>query len=189
MFIFDFYRERPVFLFLLGLILVVVIIYKKLKEHDKQLSIFFLTTFPIFALAIFNFIIYCPKVWVMKEFAGYKYYVIEEIWDYPHSDNNFYKCKQLSFHCELLDGTNYGNPEIIIDEQKREVSLADFRGLRYTDGFNPRSYDLAGVEYDNHIYYLTEKCNNFNYNGQNECETQTFMPPCTTCCAKITTCT
>ena len=123
MFIFDFYRTRPVFLFLAGIILVIVITYKKLPKPDKRQLIFFLSTLPIFAFSMFNFIVYCPAIWATEDFGGYRYYVVEEIWDYPHSDVDFYKCRKLSFQCEILDGIQSGHPEIIIDDEKKRSAL------------------------------------------------------------------
>jgi hypothetical protein len=174
--IFEFYEIRPVFASLFGIVLISVITYKKLSRQNKEQAVFFLITLPIFALAVFNFVAYCPTIWAAEEFEGYRYYVIEEFWDYTHSDTHFYKCKILSFQCNLLEWTNYGNSGILIDEQKKEVSLIDPRGLRYTDGLNPRRYNLPGTQLGDHLYYLSEKCNNFNYNGLYQCETYTFIP-------------
>lgn len=173
---FEFYETRPIFPSFLGIVLISVMTYKKLVRQNKEHAIFSVITLPIFALAVFNFVNFCPTILEAEVFEGHKYYVIEEIWDYTHSYNNFYKCKFLGPYCNILDGTNYGNPGILIDEQKKEVSLTDARGLRYTDGSNPRSYSLAGAQFVDHIYYLSEKCNHFNYNGLYVCETYTFIP-------------
>lgn len=177
MFIFDFYKDRPVFICLLGAVLIAVLVYKKLITQDKRQIFFFLTTLPVFALAVFNFIVYCPKVWAAEGFGKYKYYVIEEIYDYPHSDTYFLKCKKLSFQCDVLSGTQFARAEIIVDEDKKEVSFIDARGLVFTDGSNPRMYTGdEGGRLGNNLYYLAETCIKFNYDGRNECENYTFIP-------------
>jgi hypothetical protein len=173
---FEFYETRPVFASLFGIILISFVTFKKLVRQNKDQAIFFLITIPIFALAVFNFVIFCPTILATEVFTGYKYYVIEEIWDYTHSDTHFYKCKVLSIQCHHLGWTNYGNSGILVDEQKKEVSLIDPRGLRYTDGLNPRSYSAPGAQLGNHLYYLSEKCKNLNYSGPYQCETHTVIP-------------
>lgn len=177
MLIFGLYLYRPVFLSLLGIVALVVLTYKNLVSQNKQQAIFFLTTFPIFALAVFNFVVYSPTIWVTTSFGEYKYYVVEEIYDYPHSDTDFIKCKKLSFQCDYLNGIRFARPEIIVDEQNNEVSIIDARGLIYTDGLNPRKYTgHEGGQLGSNLYYLSQTCNNFNYNGHNECESYTFVP-------------
>lgn len=174
--VFEIYEVRLVFAALFGIVLISIITYKKLVQQNRQQPILFLTPLPIFALAVFNFVAYCPTILAAEEFEGYRYYIIEEFWDYTYSDAYFYKCKILSFQCHQIGWTNYGNSGILVDEQKKEVSLIDPRGLRYTDGLNPRSYSAPGAQLGNHLYYLSEKCNNLNYNGLYQCETYTVIP-------------
>lgn len=177
MFIFDFYIYRPVFISLLGIGFLAVSIYKKLVNQDKRQFFFFLITFPVFALAVFNFVVYSPTIWATAGFESYKYYVVEEIYDYPHSNTYLIKCRKLSFQCNILSGTRFARPEIIVDYEKKEVNLISTRGLIYTDGANPRRYTgHEGGQLGSNIYYLSETCNNFNYDGRNECESYTFIP-------------
>ncbi len=177
MFTFDFYEYRPVFLSLLGILAIVVLTYKKLVSQNQPQAIFFLITTPIFVLAVFNFIIFSPKIWKTDQLGEYKYYIVEEIWDYPHSDTDFIKCKKLSFQCNYLSGIRFARPEIIVDEQNNEVSVIDARGLVYTDGLNPRRYTgHEGGQLGSNLYYLSEICHNFNFNQQGDCESYTLIP-------------
>lgn len=175
MLIFDFYKYRPVFTSFFAIVFIVVFVYKKLVKQNKQQTFFFLTTLPIFTFITFNFVVYSPTVWATDELGDYKYYIVEEIWDYPHSDTDFIKCKKLSFQCDYLSGIRFARPEIVVDEQNNEVSVIDTRGLVYTDGLNPRRYTgHEGGRLGGNLYYLSEICRNFYQEG--DCKSYTFIP-------------
>lgn len=177
MFVFDFYLYPRVVFSLLSIVLVTNITYKKILKQGRKQVLFFLITLPVFILAIFNFAVFSPIVWATKGYGEYRYYVIEEIYDYPHSDTSFYKCRKLSFQCDILDGTRFVNPEIIVDEEKKEVSFLDIRGLNYTDGATPRRYTgHEGGKLGDNLFYLSETCNNFNDDGQGNCQSYTLIP-------------
>jgi hypothetical protein len=140
----------------------------------------FIIMLPFFTL---NFGYYLSTVVKEKaQFGQYTYLIVDAEDSDFHGYLAFYKCARWGFSCELL----YRHPsptigwKIIIDEQKKEVSLFDdvYTNFLYTDSKNPRDYAIGiGGILNDHLYSLSEKCNNPNNNkGYYDCESYTYIP-------------
>lgn len=154
----------------------------KVRINRKTAISLFLFTFtlPLFTI---NFGYYFPKLISERARLGEYTYLIFETYNSDfHPMNVFYKCKRWEFECELLYGTPSATigQKIIIDEQNKEVSLFDdvYMQFLYTDGENPRYYAFGtGGILNDHLYSLSEKCNNPNNDkGYYDCESYTYIP-------------
>ena len=136
----------------------------KVRIKRKTAMSFFLFIFmlPFFTI---NFGYYLPKLISERVRYGQYTYIIFSSQDSDfHGYLAFYKCARWEFNCERL----YSSPsatigwKIIIDEQKKEVSLFDdiHTNFLYTDGGNPRDYAFGrGGILKGYLYSLSEKCN------------------------------
>jgi hypothetical protein len=154
------------------------------KVHiNRRIALsFFLFTFtlPLFTI---NFGYYFPKLISERaRFGEYTYLIFETYNSDFHPLDVFYKCKRWKFECEHLYGSfgSLGGWKIIIDEQNKEVSLFDekYNRFLYTDGKSPRDYAFGtGGILKDHLYSLSEKCNNPNNDkGYYDCESYTYIP-------------
>ncbi len=118
----------------------------------------FITTFPVLAGSIAYPINFFPEIVTNKEFGDFKYYIV---WQYDidyHSYLSLYKCKKESYSCSWLysDSIRQNWDKILVDEKKKEVSIVrgSDLGLAYTDGENPRRYEVDSVQLGNHVYQM-----------------------------------
>ena len=149
-------------------------------NRKTAMSLFlFIVMLPLFTI---NFGYYFPKLISERaRFGKYTYLIFETYNSDFHPVSDFYKCKRWEFECELLYGTpDMTRQKIIIDEQNKEVSLFDdvYMQFLYTDGENPRYYSFGtGGILKDHLYSLSEKCNNPNNDkGYYDCESYTYIP-------------
>jgi len=143
----------------------------------------FIVSLPFFVINFGYFIVFYLSTEIIEkaQFGSYTYFILDEKDSDFHGYETFYKCSKWGFTCEGLYGSYSPTIgwKIIIDDQKKEVSLFDEvnLGLIYTDGENPRAYNGAGGILYDHLYYLSEKCNNLNNNkGYYDCESYTYIP-------------
>ena len=131
-------------------------------NKKTAMSLFlFIVTLPFFVL---NFGYYLPKIISERaRFGQYTYLIFDSQNSDFHPYLAFYKCARREFNCEPL----YSSPsatigwKIIIDEQKKEVSLFDdiHTNFLYTDGENPRDYAYGrGGILNGYLYSLSEEC-------------------------------
>jgi hypothetical protein len=143
----------------------------------------FVVSLPYFVLNFGYFVVYYSSTEIIEkaQFGQYTYLIVAENDGDFHGYETFYKCHKWGFTCEGLY-SSYSPTigwKIIIDDQKKEVSLFDeiTLGLMYTDGENPRAYTGDGGILRDHLYNLSEKCNNLNNNkGYYACESYTYIP-------------
>ena len=142
----------------------------------------FMVTLPFFVLNFGYYVVYYLSTEITEkvQFENYTYLIVRAEDSDFHGYDTFYKCFKWKFTCEGLSG-DYSSMgwKIIIDEQNKEVSLFEEGTSRlvYTDGKNPRAYNgTGGILYD-HLYYLSEQCNNLNNDeGYYKCESYTYIP-------------
>ncbi len=152
------------------------------RTNRKTVMSLFLFMFmlPFFTI---NFGYYLPKLISERVRLGQYTYIIFSSQDSDfHGYLAFYKCARREFDCENLYGSYSATIgwKIIIDEQNNEVSLFDdvYNSFLYTDSKNPRYYAIGtGGILNEHLYSLSEKCNNPNYDkGYYDCESYTYIP-------------
>ena len=151
-----------------------------INEKTAISVLLFMFTLPLFTI---NFGYYFPKLISERaRFGEYTYLIFETYNSDFHPMNVFYKCKRWEFECEHLYGTPSATigQKIIIDEQNKEVSLFDdvYMQFLYTDSESPRYYADTGGVLNDHLYSLSEKCNNtiVKYGFYVTCETYTYIP-------------
>jgi hypothetical protein len=177
--LFGWYKSKIVFILEILLATtypVIILLSKRMNKNRKTSLVLFFTLLPILAASILYPILFYPVILDEAQLGNYKYYISSTIdWD-NHSFQTFYKCKKWSFGCEYLTSSYSAvGWEIIVDEEKKEVTLLGFPGLTFTDGDHPRSYTGAGGQLGDHIYYLSDECNNFNNEkGYYDCESYTY---------------
>ena len=155
-------------------------LYQKPSSDNKSLRILlFFAILPILSLNIAYPISFFPKIVAQKEFGDFKYYIVRQYDIDYHSYLSFYKCEKESYSCSLL----YSNfiqknwDKILVDKKKNEVSIvrSSDNGLAYTDGDNPRQYEVGSVQLGDHVYQMaiddhdyrecmsTPSCNSYTY--------------------------
>lgn len=139
----------------------------------------FIVTLPFFVL---NFGYYLPKIISERErFGQYTYLIFDSQDSDFHPYLAFYKCARWEFDCQNLYSSYNATIgwKIIIDEQKKEVSLFDeiYPKFLYTDGESPREYAAGtGGIFKDYIYDLSEKCNNpIEHESYVDCESYTYI--------------
>lgn len=147
-------------------------------NRKNVISLFlFIATLPLFLL---NFGYYFPRVTSERaRFGQYTYLLFDSQTSDFHPYLAFYKCSRWEFNCELLYRSKSPTIgwEIIIDQQKKEVSLFDdvHTNFLYTDGKNPRYYAYGrGGILKNNIYSLSEEC--IRMTSEVTCGTYTYIP-------------
>jgi hypothetical protein len=149
-------------------------------NKKTAMSLFlFIATLPFFVL---NFGYYLPKLISERARLGQYTYLIFDSQDSDlHPYLAFYKCARWEFKCKHLYNSYSATIgwKIIIDEQKNEVSLFDeiIAGFLYTDGETPRVYSGEGGKLHDHLYSLSEKCNNpTKHESYVDCESYSYIP-------------
>lgn len=152
------------------------------NKTAKMPLLLFTVMLPFFVLYFGYFVVFYLSTEIIEkaQFGNYTYIILDEKDSDFHGYETFYKCYKWGLTCENLysDYSSMGW-KIIIDEQNKEVSLFEegTSSLVYTDGKNPRAYNgTGGILYD-HLYYLSEQCNNLNNDkGYYKCESYTYIP-------------
>ncbi len=154
----------------------------KVRINGKTAASLFLFIFmlPFFTI---NFGYYLPKLISERVRFGQDTYIIFSSQDSDfHGYLTFYKCARWEFNCEHLYGSYSATIgwKIIIDQEKKEVSLFDdiYNSFLYTDSNNPRDYAFGeGGILNDHLFSLSKKCNNPNNDkGYYDCESYTYLP-------------
>jgi hypothetical protein len=160
----------------------VIVFQSKVRMNGKAVMplFLFIVTLPFFVL---NFGYYLSTEVDQKEkFGQYTYLILDTEDSDFHPYLAFYKCAKWGFDCQHLYNSYSATIgwKIIIDEQKKEVSLFDeiYKSFLYTDGENPRNYarGTGGILKD-YLYSLSEKCDNpTKYESYVDCESYTYIP-------------
>lgn len=178
---------------LIGLIIAIILLVSQviitirdsasLNKTAVMPLLLFMVSLPFFVLNFGYFIVYHSSTEIIEkaQFGQYTYLIVAEKDGDFHGYETFYKCHKWRFSCNGLYGSYSPTIgwKIIIDDQKKEVSLFNETtlGLMYTDGENPRAYTGNGGILHDHLYNLSETCNNFNDDdGYYKCETYTYVP-------------
>jgi len=152
------------------------------NKMAKMPLLLFIVMLPFFVLYFGYFVVFylSTKIVEKAQFGNYTYFVLDEKDSDFHGYETFYKCYKWGLTCDGLHSTYSSTGwKIIIDDQKKEVSLFEegTSSLVYTDSQNPRTYTgNVGILHD-HLYNLSEKCNNLNNDkGYYDCESYTYIP-------------